>query len=744
MHARSFLLLITSVAAAPWKMIGPHNIGDDARGQGYAGTLADAVSPLSNPNLIYTGGHNNGAASGVLKSTDRGKTWRPFCNGLWDTVIASLIIVDEKGDHVLAGTPTGIYETLDSALSWRLMPGSAGIGWARSMKNGTVNGEPHIIAGVDSGIANWNPAKGGNWSVIKIPKTVPAALTRFITVADVLPSSVVGVCLGSRAFIISITGPTSADWKNTSLSCLQVALDPNNVNHFIYSNISSMGKQTWESLDGGKTHHNLHNHFPWHVAIDRRGWLYGAAEAGAHFSTDGGKSWKVYQYTTSQRLTNATGSRVPQDFQRIVTDFAGGAAFVSDQGLFIQPQGDSIELIGASGNISNNIAISPAISYGDGVNRYIVTTAWDWGPLASWDSGAHWPGWNCADCQGRGYTHGGIGEGGFTHAFGKSNHVLMVHHANVLHSSAGGKNFSRVRAPQSMPWPIFTRKPASRSEPDGRLFIVASWLPPTAKEMKKWVEYKFDDDDDDDDDDDGDDDDKKDGGEGEEEEDGDVYAKMGLPHNEKNTAPRYIIKNSHFGAGQFNNTSEGWLWGAKLPPHIDGLVTSPVDGGAKLYGIGPSCIATSEDEGATWSACWGGLEGVPIKGLTIKDEKTMFVMRGTKDMPMVPLRTRDGGKTWSPLNAFAPIVDVGYSFDMSWSGKTIMVHGFDQKKVTQGGRPVFVWRTVDDGDSFIDETDDVITNHPAGGYWYEGTFYLTSSGQGIMAKDFEAPAASGA
>jgi hypothetical protein len=54
------LLLATAVAAAPWDKIGPRNIGDDARGQGYAGTLADAVSPLANPSLIYTGGHNNG------------------------------------------------------------------------------------------------------------------------------------------------------------------------------------------------------------------------------------------------------------------------------------------------------------------------------------------------------------------------------------------------------------------------------------------------------------------------------------------------------------------------------------------------------------------------------------------------------------------------------------------------------------------------------------------------------------
>ena len=112
---------------------------------------------------------------------------------------------------------------------------------------------------------NWDPAKGGSWSVIKTP--VGMALTRFITVADVLPSSVVGVCLGGMGFIATITGPQSAAWKNTTLTCLEVAINPNNKDHFIYSNMSSLGKQTWESLDGGATHHNLNNHYPWHVRI---------------------------------------------------------------------------------------------------------------------------------------------------------------------------------------------------------------------------------------------------------------------------------------------------------------------------------------------------------------------------------------------------------------------------------------------------------------------------------------------
>jgi hypothetical protein len=201
---------------------------------------------------------------------------------------------------------------------------------------------------------------------------------------------------------------------------------------------------------------------------------------------------------------------------------------------------------------------------------------------------------------------------------------------------------------------------------------------------------------------------------------------------------QWIIKNSHFGAGQFNNTKEGWLWGAALPPHLANcaLTTSPVDGGAALYAVTSTCIATSKDEGATWSSCWTGLDGQPISNLIIKDASTMFVLR----TGLVPLRTRDGGKTWNPLSAFASIATVAFSFDLSWSGQTIVVHGLDTTAIAQGRKAVFVWRSTDDGDTLVDETDDVVTNHPAGGYWYEGTFYLTSSGQGIMAKAFEDPA----
>ncbi len=522
--------------------------------------------------------------------------------------------------------------------------------------------------------------------------------------------------------------------------------------------MSSIGKQTWESLDGGKTHHNLNNHFPYHVAIDRRGWFYCGAEHGARRSKDGGKTWQDFRMTTTQRGTTTNSSRIPQDYQRIPTDFAGGVALVSDQGLFITRE-DSLELTGACGNMSNNIAIAVAVSKGDGTNRYLVTTAWDWGPLASWDSGAHWPGWHCADCGGQ----SGIGEGGYTMAMGRSNHVLMIHHSTVLHSYQGGKNFSRVGAPtSSFAPPVFTTAPGSRTEPDGRLFTTMSVPPPTLfsklvdglRYLWRLAEGAETDDDDgsadykDDDEEEEDEEDEEDemreerdaGGDGDEE-----LVRSG--------APLYIVKNSHFGAGPFDNKA-GWVWGAAFPARLTpcGLVTDPTDG-STLYATNPNCIATSKDEGATWSACWDLVGGAayPVSGLKIRDSQTMFLFRKAQ----VPLRTRDAGKSWSPLNSLEPLASVGFAFDLSWTGKTIVVHGcrygstrsgcvVDPAEIAQGNKAIFVWRSTDEGDTFVDETDDMISNHPAGGHWYDGTFYISSSGQGILAKVFEEEPVEGA
>ena len=138
------------------------------------------------------------------------------------------------------------------------------------------------------------------------------------------------------------------------------------------------------------------------------------------------------------------------------------------------------------------------------------------------------------------------------------------------------------------------------------------------------------------------------------------------------------------------------------------------------------------ERGVPWSPCWAGVD-YPIRGLAIKDSRTMFLLRIEK----VPLRTRNAGKSWRELDSFAPIANVGFAMDLSWSGKTMVVHGVDMARIAKNQKAVFVWRSTDDGDTFVDETDDIVTIHPAGGHWFGGTFYMSSSGQGILAKVFE-------
>ena len=47
-------------------------------------------------------------------------------------------------------------------------------------------------------------------------------MTRTMSVADALPSSVVGICLGNMVNIATITSKTTAEWKNTGLQCMEV------------------------------------------------------------------------------------------------------------------------------------------------------------------------------------------------------------------------------------------------------------------------------------------------------------------------------------------------------------------------------------------------------------------------------------------------------------------------------------------------------------------------------------------
>ena len=94
----------------------------------------------------------------------------------------------------------------------------------------------------------------------------------------------------------------------------------------------------------------------------------------------------------------------------------------------------------------------------------------------------------------------------------------------------------------------------------------------------------------------------------------------------------------------------------------------------------------------------------------------------------VPLRTKDGGRSWHPLPSVQPLERCSPHALYSWSGKTLALSCVI-------GRTV-VWISTDDGDTWVDESGDYTATSGGIAQWYDNTLYVSSLGQGISAKTF--------
>ena len=124
--------------------------------------------------------------------------------------------------------------------------------------------------------------------------------------------------------------------------------------------------------------------------------------------------------------------------------------------------------------------------------------------------------------------------------------------------------------------------------------------------------------------------------------------------------------------------------------------------------------------------------------LLVKDSKTMFMLRSGD----VPLRTQDGGSSWNELNGatMAQLYKYKATFDgvLSWTGNTLVVHGVDLGAIGRGEYGTAVWKSTDDGETWSDETGDLVTISPGPGVWYDKDFYFVTRGEGVCVKrDFE-------
>lgn len=335
--------------------------------------------------MIYAGGQNNGASSGVIKTVDGGRHWTRNSNGLWDTRILGVWVHPDnaEGDHVFAGTHSGIYESVDGASTWTLFNETATWGSVMSFRQGVIGGVSYIVANCGNGGLATLPLKGGTWNLIKAPG--PMASNDLLSlVVNPDQTTEVLTCIGGwgggNLYYASLQSPTNATWigplKNqtgTPYDCANAAVDPKDRNHFLFSMAGEY--RAWESKDGGKTATEFTNHDTgvYFVMIDSRGWYYTATQAGAFVSMNAGANWSAY-HVFMQRKDGSVVDRVPHDYQNIVPDFRGdGIAFPSDQGLHIV-NGTELNLTSAVGDMSNCITLSALISpSADGKTRNIVT-----------------------------------------------------------------------------------------------------------------------------------------------------------------------------------------------------------------------------------------------------------------------------------------------------------------------------------------------------------------------------------
>ena len=304
------------VAAAPgtWVSIGRDNENIQAIGLS-----------RTNPSLIYAG--VNEGQRGIFKTTDGGKTWLPFNNGLGELDIWSLE-VDYLGDKIVprdhrvyaaSSITSPVWKTTDGGVTWRnRVPGSkCGV---TQMIMDPIDPKRIYISNCDGVLRTTNGGDATPWTtvgpasivqpVIRISRADPAVVY-FLKDQAIYRSTDFG---DTTTLLPAIVGPEQQVGLRYIVNDLVV---DNFDNNLLY--VATHNAGVWKSTDGGNTwtpmNHTLPNQGQGlnisRLAIDPQDgdivWAYStglsistvdpitAVDRGFFRTTDGGITWKSIQ-----------------------------------------------------------------------------------------------------------------------------------------------------------------------------------------------------------------------------------------------------------------------------------------------------------------------------------------------------------------------------------------------------------------------------------------------------------------
>lgn len=425
---------------ADWKAIGPSAIEGSPLPS--AGKLQTFAVSNANPLLMYAAGSTQYGTpyteTGVYKTTNGGSTWTRENTGLTDPTVNALWLDQSDTNIVLAGTNSGIFRSTNGGAKWTLATnGSVGGTLAFLQVGGT------LYAATTAGIAI-STNTGAAWSIPSTNES-PSPVESLAQGGGVVYAGL------SNGQVMIQSSPAGA-WLISTPPCancsvMSIAVNPTNgQNAFVVEWMSYQSPDIYETPNGGSgtgaTWAPLSDlaTCPLGPTIGQQGQtlafesMSATIYAGCDEYSDGTESplWESSNDTSSWSQIPTDGA---WDMRLIDTDAAGvvgNMVIGSDQGLYSSSNGGTTWQ-SLNGNITSSIL------YGVGVaGATILTTAQDFGPINSFNSGATWSSGEQLGLN--------AGEGGAV-VFNPANPTFAYFFAGgFFYSTDGGQTFTAAAA----------------------------------------------------------------------------------------------------------------------------------------------------------------------------------------------------------------------------------------------------------------------------------------------------------